>query len=287
MARCSATRCGPNWADTRGAGGSACLWRGRLRPRPPARLSWLPPQCSLTGGGVEDPDFRGRGFGRSVRRGAGGRTEAAAPGRGTVRMRRPRMSEAGVRAVVDAASLAVVGLIEVVGHIPRVWREYRKLLKARARGTAGARHPDRQPRFPPAPGASSEADGNPGGVPGGAAGVAWRKGRLPAMRPVDRPPVVHLPVRGSVLPAARRSGDLHRPSAFQAGPADAEQGSVSSGSTAWPRTGRWWRCCRVRGGTRRGGTCRRCWRRRPGFGNKLRVNLALGAAGGPVYGLGF
>jgi lipid-A-disaccharide synthase len=42
----------------------------------------------------------------------------------------PRMREAGVRAVVDAASLAVVGLIEVVGHIPRVWREYRKLLKA-------------------------------------------------------------------------------------------------------------------------------------------------------------
>ena len=38
----------------------------------------------------------------------------------------PRMQRAGVRAVVDAASIAVVGLVEVVTHIPRVYREYRK-----------------------------------------------------------------------------------------------------------------------------------------------------------------
>jgi len=42
----------------------------------------------------------------------------------------PRLRAAGVRTVVDAASLAVVGLIEVVSHIPRVYREYRKLLAA-------------------------------------------------------------------------------------------------------------------------------------------------------------
>lgn len=42
----------------------------------------------------------------------------------------PRMQQAGVRAVVDARSIAVVGLVEVVTHIPRVWREYRKLLAA-------------------------------------------------------------------------------------------------------------------------------------------------------------
>jgi lipid-A-disaccharide synthase len=40
----------------------------------------------------------------------------------------PRLRAAGVRTVVDAASLAVVGLIEVVGHIPRIYRQYRKLL---------------------------------------------------------------------------------------------------------------------------------------------------------------
>src|SRR5207245_8437642 len=42
----------------------------------------------------------------------------------------PRMREAGVRTVVDAASLAVVGLVEVVRHIPRIYGEYRKLVAA-------------------------------------------------------------------------------------------------------------------------------------------------------------
>src|SRR5580704_5926422 len=42
----------------------------------------------------------------------------------------PRMQRAGVRAIVDAASLAVVGLLEVVRHIPRIHREYRKLIRA-------------------------------------------------------------------------------------------------------------------------------------------------------------
>jgi len=42
----------------------------------------------------------------------------------------PRMREAGVKTVVDAASLAVVGLVEVVAHIPRIYGEYRKLVAA-------------------------------------------------------------------------------------------------------------------------------------------------------------
>jgi lipid-A-disaccharide synthase len=40
----------------------------------------------------------------------------------------PRLRAAGVRTVVDAASLAVVGLVEVVAHIPRIYGEFRKLL---------------------------------------------------------------------------------------------------------------------------------------------------------------
>lgn len=44
----------------------------------------------------------------------------------------PRMQQAGVRAIVDASRLAVVGLVEVVIHIPRIWREYRRLLRAAA-----------------------------------------------------------------------------------------------------------------------------------------------------------
>jgi len=44
----------------------------------------------------------------------------------------PRMQKAGVRAVVYSSSLAVVGLVEVIAHIPRIHREYRKLVRAAA-----------------------------------------------------------------------------------------------------------------------------------------------------------
>ncbi len=42
----------------------------------------------------------------------------------------PRMQAEGVRPVVDAASLGVVGLVEVVAHIPRIYGEFRKLIRA-------------------------------------------------------------------------------------------------------------------------------------------------------------
>ena len=42
----------------------------------------------------------------------------------------PRMRSAGVRPIVDSASLAVVGLVEVLAHIPRIHGEFRKLKAA-------------------------------------------------------------------------------------------------------------------------------------------------------------
>ncbi len=42
----------------------------------------------------------------------------------------PRMQAEGVRAVVDSRSIAVVGLVEVLAHIPRIYGEFRKLKKA-------------------------------------------------------------------------------------------------------------------------------------------------------------
>ena len=42
----------------------------------------------------------------------------------------PRMQAAKVRAVVDARSLSVVGIVEVVRHIPRIYGEFRKLVGA-------------------------------------------------------------------------------------------------------------------------------------------------------------
>ncbi len=42
----------------------------------------------------------------------------------------PRMARLGVRAVIDQRKLAVVGLVEVVRHIPTIYGEYRKLIAA-------------------------------------------------------------------------------------------------------------------------------------------------------------
>ena len=39
------------------------------------------------------------------------------------------MCKADVRTVVEAASLAVVSLVEVIAHIPRIYGEYRKLVR--------------------------------------------------------------------------------------------------------------------------------------------------------------
>lgn len=42
----------------------------------------------------------------------------------------PRMQAAGVRAIVDQRSLAVVGIVEVIPHIPRILGEMKKLVRA-------------------------------------------------------------------------------------------------------------------------------------------------------------
>ncbi len=49
----------------------------------------------------------------------------------------PRMRASGVHPVVKAESLSVVGLVEVVGHVPRIYAEYRRVLRA-----AAARRPE-------------------------------------------------------------------------------------------------------------------------------------------------
>ena len=40
----------------------------------------------------------------------------------------PKLQAAGVEPIIDARNLAVVGLAEVVGHLPRIYGEYRKLV---------------------------------------------------------------------------------------------------------------------------------------------------------------
>lgn len=41
----------------------------------------------------------------------------------------PRLQALGVEPVIDAANLSVVGLAEVVAHLPRIYGEYRKLIR--------------------------------------------------------------------------------------------------------------------------------------------------------------
>jgi lipid-A-disaccharide synthase len=45
----------------------------------------------------------------------------------------PHMREAGVRAVIRSEDLSVVGIVEVIGHLPRIFGLFRKLKQAAAR----------------------------------------------------------------------------------------------------------------------------------------------------------
>src|SRR3954452_481900 len=42
----------------------------------------------------------------------------------------PKLRAAGVRAVVRTEDLAVVGLVEVIHHLPRIWRRFKTLVAA-------------------------------------------------------------------------------------------------------------------------------------------------------------
>jgi len=94
----------------------------------------------------------------------------------------PRLRAAGVRTVVDAASLAVVGLVEVVGHLPRIYGEYRKLLAA-----ARTERPDLalltdSPDFHLRVARKLAAQGVPVVYLVAPQAWAWRKGRVKAIR---------------------------------------------------------------------------------------------------------
>jgi lipid-A-disaccharide synthase len=98
----------------------------------------------------------------------------------------PRLRAAGVETVVDAASLAVVGLLEVVSHLPRIHREYRKLL-----AVASGREPDLallcdSPDFHLRVARRMRALGVPVAFLVAPQAWAWRRGRIPLIRRVVR-----------------------------------------------------------------------------------------------------
>src|SRR5579863_5378049 len=94
----------------------------------------------------------------------------------------PRLRKAGVRAIVDAASLAVVGLLEVVRHIPRIYGEYRKLIRAAERERPDVAILTDSPDFHLRLARRLKRLGIPVIYLVAPQVWAWRQGRLPAMR---------------------------------------------------------------------------------------------------------
>lgn len=94
----------------------------------------------------------------------------------------PRMRSAGVETVVDASSLAVVGLAEVVSHIPRIYREYRKLAAAAREARPELAILTDSPDFHLRLAAKLRRQGIPVVYLVAPQVWAWRKGRLPGMR---------------------------------------------------------------------------------------------------------
>jgi len=94
----------------------------------------------------------------------------------------PRMQKAGVRPVVDAHSLAVVGLVEVLAHIPRIYGEYRKLLDAARRERPELAILIDSPDFNLRAARRLKKLGIPVFYLVAPQVWAWRKGRLPLMR---------------------------------------------------------------------------------------------------------
>ena len=94
----------------------------------------------------------------------------------------PRLRTAGVRTVVDAASLAVVGLLEVVAHIPRIHGEYRKLLAAAREQRPSLAILTDSPDFHLRVARRLHAQGVPVVYLVAPQAWAWRKGRVKQMR---------------------------------------------------------------------------------------------------------
>lgn len=94
----------------------------------------------------------------------------------------PRMRAAGVRAVVQSESLAVVGLVEVLEHIPRIYGEYRKLIAAAERERPRLAILTDSPDFHLRVARHLKRLGIPVVYLIAPQVWAWRKGRIPKMR---------------------------------------------------------------------------------------------------------
>ena len=94
----------------------------------------------------------------------------------------PRLRAAGVRNIIDAESLAVVGIVEVLAHLPRIYRQYRKLLRAVRKERPDVAILTDSPDFHLRVARRLHQWGIPVIYLVAPQVWAWRKGRLPLMR---------------------------------------------------------------------------------------------------------
>lgn len=133
----------------------------------------------------------------------------------------PRMRAAGVEAIVESESLAVVGLFEVLEHLPRIYGEYRKLLRAmEARRPRLAILTD-SPDFHFRVAAQAKKRGIPVAYLVAPQVWAWRKGRVKTMKKIIDELLCIFPFepaffQGQGMPQATYIG---HPLAWMAGPA--------------------------------------------------------------------
>jgi len=99
----------------------------------------------------------------------------------------PRMRQAGVDPVIQSESLAVVGLVEVLLHLPRIYRQYRELLDAASRVRPQLAILTDSPDFHLRVARRLKREGVPVVYLVAPQVWAWRRGRIPLIRrTVDR-----------------------------------------------------------------------------------------------------
>ena len=96
----------------------------------------------------------------------------------------PRMRAVGVEAIVESESLAVVGLVEVLAHLPRIYGEYRKLVRAMAERRPQLAILTDSPDFHFRVAAQAKKRGIPVAYLVAPQAWAWRKGRVKTMKKI-------------------------------------------------------------------------------------------------------
>lgn len=96
----------------------------------------------------------------------------------------PRMRAAGVEAIVESESLAVVGLVEVLEHLPRIYGEFRKLVRAMETRRPRLAILTDSPDFHFRVAAQAKKKGIPVAYLVAPQVWAWRKGRVRTMRKI-------------------------------------------------------------------------------------------------------